>query len=1092
MFESGHFCHAINQQVLIINLFYMKNKVLITLVGFLLFTHYLIAQTIAVSGNVKDEKGEALIGVTIQIKGEMTGTVTNIDGDFSIPAVPSKGELVFSYMGYVSQTIPVKGREVINVVMKEDSQALEEVVVVGFGTQKKVNLTGAVASVGSDVLENKPVANIGQALQGVVPNLNISATNASPGSTPTFNVRGGTSIGLDNEGKKWEVKNGSPLIIVDGVQMDEDYLNMMNPNDVENISVLKDAAASAIYGARATYGVMLVTTKSGKNNQKATVTYNLNLQWNTPSHTPDILDSYTHQLAVNNATLMTQGTITPWMETLLAAKKKYMENPTPENAWIYKEGSTTGFAWVANTNPYEEGVKDWTPLQKHTLTVSGGSERTRYYISLGYQRQEGMYKINTDIQNRFNGTMSLNTKITDWFDVASKISYNASTFDEPYMNPQKGPVWSALKNEPERNLNSPIMTGPNDPIPNAWTDNILGWLAYGATKETRKTNAVFNITPTLTICPEFNIKAELSYRPNEYFQKTVVPTRDYVVDNWTSTIQTHTNPSRVEEKVTHSDFYTINAYANFNKSFGKHDVGAVAGFNQEWYNYRETWGKGENLLTPSIPTIGTTQGNQYASDAFEDWSIRGAFFRLNYVYNNRYLVEFNGRYDGTSRFQKSTRFKFFPSVSAGWRISEEKFMENTRNWLDNLKIRGSWGSLGNQNVANYAYIPNYGSVNFVDYVMGGQRPMGINPSALIASDLTWETATTLDFGVDVALLNNRLEGTFDWYTRKTTDILMAGGKLPAILGASIPKRNAGELRTNGWEISLKWRDRLSNGIRYDVGLVLSDYQTEVVKFDSNESKSLDALYSGMKMGEIWGYQTVGILQESDFTIDENGKYILKGASQKKVGSVWYPGDVRYADLGGKTEIQKIDGKDRKVSVGSDGEISNGDNTVYNPGDRRIIGNSTPRLQFGITGNISWKNIDFNVFFQGVAKRDVWIGDNVFWGGSDTAGNWEMYNNSWTPERTDAKYPMYAGRGQNQQTQTGYLFNGAYLRLKTLSLGYTLPKQWVEKVKLGNVHVNLSAYNLFEITQIPNLYDPDQISSAYPMMRSIAFGLQVGF
>lgn len=1057
----------------------MKNKVLIVLMGFFLFAHQLFAQDISVSGNVKDEKGEALIGVSIQVKGTPTGNITDIDGNFVLQSVPANGELVFTYMGYITQTIPVKGKSVINVVLKEDSQALDEVVVVGFGTQKKVNLTGAVTSIGSEVLENKPVANVGQALQGVVPNLNVSATNASPNSSASFNVRGGTSIGLKS-GKtdEWEVKSGSPLIIVDGIQVDADYLNSMNPSDIENISVLKDASASAIYGARATYGVMLITTKSGKNDSKATVSYNLNLQWNTPSHTPDILDSYTHQLASNRQTEMTGGTITPWMETVLAAKKKYMENPIPENAWIYNEGSTTNMTWVANNNLYENYVKSWTPLQRHNISISGGSAKTRYYISLGYQRQEGMYEVNTDIQKRYNINMNLTTKITDWFDVASKISFNTSNYNEPYLVAGKGTsVWDSMKNEPGRNLNMPLKTGPNDPIPNTWTDNIFGWMAYGATQQTKRTNTVYNVTPTITLCPELNVKAELSYRPTEYFQKRVVPLREYVVDNWTTLNTAHTSPSKVKEETRHSDYYTINAYANFNKSFGNHNVSAVAGFNQEWYYFRKLWGEAEDILTNDLPTLGMTTGAQYTGDNEEHWAIRGAFVRANYDYAGRYLFEFSGRYDGTSRFGKNSRFQFFPSFSAGWRISEEKFMENTRTWLDNLKIRGSWGSLGNQDVANYAYIASYGAADYISWVMNGEQLKGMNPTAIVANDLTWETASTLDFGIDFTILKGRLDASFDWYTRRTTDILMSGTKLPAVLGATVPKRNSGELKTNGWELSLKWKDQLSNGIRYDVGLVLSDYQSEVIKFTGNPNKLLSTLYDGMKMGEIWGYKTVGILQESDFTVDENGKYTLIGPAQNKVtttASTWYPGDVRYADLN------------------NDNEISTGDNTLENPGDRKIIGNSTPRFQYGITGNISWKNFDLNIFFQGIGKKDVWISDNVFWGGSNTSGNWEMYNNSWTPERTNAKYPMYAGRGQNQVVQTGYLFNGAYLRLKTLALGYTLPKQWVNKAKLSNVRLSLSGYNLFEITQIPNLYDPDQISSSYPMMRSVAFGLQVGF
>jgi len=763
-----------------------------------------------IKGTIKDSAGEPIIGANVILKGDATvGSITDIDGNFDL-SVPSNATLQVSYIGYNTQDVPVGNKSFLNITLKEDTETLDEVVVVGFGTQKKVNLTGAVASVSSEALANKPVANIGQALQGVLPNLNVSATSASPGAVPSFNVRGGTSMSQDSNGK-WQVDEGSPLILVDGIQMDATYLNMLNPNDIESISLLKDAASAAIYGARATYGVMLVTTKSGQKEQRPTVTYNFSMQWNTPSHRPDIMDAYTLQLAENERTEWTGNSVSDWSMQLLEAKKKWMENPTAENAWIYQQGSTSKFSWVSSMNPFEEVVRDWTPLQKHTASISGGTAKSRYYLSLGYQHQEGMYKINTDKQNRFNGLMSIDSEITKWFKVNAKISYNVSNLDEPYINPQKGSLWSAMMGEPERNVCAPVKTAATDPLGEMWTDNIIGWLAYGATKETKRTNAVFSINPTITLMDGLSLKGEFSYRPNEYYYKEVVPTREYVVDNWTSTVKTHTDPSSILEQVTHSDYYTINAYANFDKTFGKHYVGAVAGFNQEWYTYRYTGAKAQGILTPNIPVINATTGNQYAYDSAEHWAIRGAFARVNYIFNDRYLFEFNGRYDGTSRFRKEDRFKFFPSFSAGWRVSEESFIKNNLTWLDNLKLRASWGSLGNQNVSNYAYIPEYGSVGFVNWDMGGSRPMGISPSGLISPNLTWETATTIDFGIDVALLGNRLDFTFDWYSRRTKDILMAGDKYPSVLGASAPKKNSGILRTNGWELSLKWKDRLANG-----------------------------------------------------------------------------------------------------------------------------------------------------------------------------------------------------------------------------------------------------------------------------------------
>ena len=1062
----------------------MKNKMLILLMGVFLFTHHLDAQGLTIKGTVTEESGEPLIGVMIVVDGTTIGTITDFDGTYIMNDVGPNKNLKFTYVGFANKIEAIEGRSVINVTMISESKKLDEVVIVGFGTQKKVNLTGSVSSVSSDVLENKPVASIGQALQGVVPNLNVSMNGGGPNEVPKFNVRGGTSVTL-NDKNKWVIANGSPLILVDGIEMGPDYLNMMNPEDIENIAVLKDAAASAIYGARAAYGVMLVTTKSGKKNQKTKVGYSLNLQWNTPSHIPEVLDSYTHHLAGQQSTLMTQGTISPWSNTVLAAKKKYIENPTSENAWIYNEGSVTDFTWVANVDPYGLAVRDWTPTQKHSVNISGGSEKTRYYASIGYQLQEGMYKINTDKRRRYNGLISLDTEIAKWFTLGTKVSYNVATYDEPYMNPQKGSLWSAMMSDPERNINSPIKTGPNDPIPNAWADNIVGWMAYGATQSKTNTAAIFNLNPTLIISKDLKLKGEFAYRPTDYSLNRVIPTRDFVSGNWKSTIQTHTNPSSVFQQITHSDLFTINAYADYNKTFaGKHALSGVLGFNQEWYSYRRTEATGQNLLTPEIPVIGLTTGNQYAGDALEHWAIRGAFFRLNYNYMSRYLVEFNGRYDGTSRFPTDTRYKFFPSFSAGWRASEEPFMENTRDWLDNFKLRASWGSLGNQNVDNYAYISKYGCANYVSYIMDDSRPMGISAPGLIAPNLTWETATTIDFGLDFSFFDNRLDFVGDWYSRETTDILVTGDKYPAILGTSAPKKNSGILKTNGWEIALKWRDNLANGIRYDVGFVLSDYITTVKEFNGNPSKLLSSLYSGMTMGELWGYETVGILQESDFTIDKNGKYILNGPDQTKISSTWYPGDIRYADIGGKVDKNGN-------SIGSDGEISSGSGTVANPGDKKIIGNTTPRFNFGLTGNISWKDFDLNIFFQGVAKRDIWISDNAFWGAGG-AGNNDTYINSWTPERTDAKYPMYASRGQNREMQTGYLFNAAYLRLKSLTVGYTIPKRITDKIKMDRIRLNLSGYNLFELTKVPDVFDPETISSSYPMLRSVSFGLQVGF
>ncbi|GBU08662.1 SusC/RagA family TonB-linked outer membrane protein [Bacteroidales bacterium] len=1036
---------------------------------------------ISITGVVKDAHGDALIGVNVIQRGSKIGTVTNAEGRYSL-SVEKDVTLTFSYLGYISQSLKVGSSPSLDITLLEDAQTLDEVVVVGFGNQKKVNLTGAVSSVAADVFENKPVLNVGQALQGVLPNLNVNVKTGSPNEVPSFNIRGGTSMSYDGG---WNIDNGSPLILVDGIEAGATHFNMMNPNDIESISVLKDASASAIYGARASFGVMLITTKSGKNNQKAQVNYNYDVQWSGPTHLPDILDSYTQQYAQHQSALMTDGTISPWDNTVLAAKKKYMENPSSEKAWIYDEGSTEKFTWIANINPYDLMVKDWSPTQKHAVNVSGGSEKIRYYVSLGYQDQDGMYKINTDNMKRYNGLMSLDADLSSWFSLGAKMSHSASNFNQSYMNAQKGSIWSAMKNEPWRNINQPIKSSPTDPIPNAWTDNIVGWAEYGATENSRRSSTVFNLLPTIKVSSDLKIKGEFSYKPSSYSYKRVIPEREYLNGNWTSLVKTHTDPSSIYKNEEKYNLYTINAYADYSKTIAKkHNIGMVAGFNQEWYTYNTINATRQGILINDIPVLGLTTGNQYAGDSEGHWAVRGGFGRLNYNFNERYLLEFSGRYDGTSKFPKDDRFKFFPSFSLGWRASEEAFMAPTRSWLDNLKFRGSWGSIGNQNVSNYAYHAMFGSANLVSYMMGNYRPIGITAPGLVSPNLTWETAKTLNGGVDITTLQNRLDLSFDIYQRKTVDILMEGDKYPAVLGVGSPRVNSGELQTNGWELSLKWRDKLSSGLRYDIAFVLSDYQTKVNSFAGNPRKLLSSLYDGMKMGQIWGYETVGILQESDFTKDANGKYVLIGPSQTKLANVWYPGDIRYRDIGGEKD-------ENGNSIGPDGEISVGDGTVANPGDRKIIGNSTPRLRYGLTGNVAYKGFDFNIFFQGVAKRDVWISDDSFWGGSN-AGNWYMYNNSWTPENTGAKYPMYASRGQNRQAQTGYLFNAAYLRLKILALGYTLPSNMLAKTGLSKVRFNVSGYNLLDITDVPDVFDPDLLSASYPVMKSVSFGVQIGF
>nr|WP_287625882.1 SusC/RagA family TonB-linked outer membrane protein [Parabacteroides sp.] len=580
--------------------------------------------------------------------------------------------------------------------------------------------------------------------------------------------------------------------------------------------------------------------------------------------------------------------------------------------------------------------------------------------------------------------------------------------------------------------------------------------------------------------PQLKLKADFSYRPSSYDVKDVEPEFRYIQDSWESMdIAVNTETGRISKIKEDVQLFTTNVYADYNQTFGKHTLGGLVGFNQEVWKKEQLSAGNTGIMSIGAPTLGNTYGvNPSKGEVDEHWAVRGVFMRINYNYSDRYLFEMNGRYDGSSKFPHDSRFKFFPSFSAAWRLSEESFMADTRSWLDNLKIRASYGSIGNQNVANYGFYSRMGSSQS-SAMINGQRPYQVNPPGLISPDFTWETATTINGGLDVSLLSNRLNYSFDIYRRETKDIIMDGSTYPSVLGTSAPMVNSGKLRTHGWEMSLGWKDRLSNGFFYDLNFVLSDYQTEVALFNGNDNCSLGSLYTGKKVGEIWGYVTDRILQEGDIAnnliiqyTDENGNNLHR---PNESNSAYYPGDIMYKDING------------------DGKVDRGLNTLDDHGDLKVLGNNTPRLKFGLTGNFAWKGFDLNLFFQGVGKRDVWISDKTYWGDEDGPGSKKVYENSWTPEQTDAKYPLYgARRSQNWYTQSAYMFNGAYLRLKQAILGYTVPAEITNKIKMSKLRVYVSGFNLFEITELPDVYDPDLLSTSYPQMRSIALGVQVGF
>lgn len=1036
----------------------------------------MMLQDYLLQGKVVDAMGHPLTAVTIREKGTATITSSNEQGLFIIHVKSSKAMLTFSLLGH--QEVTLSADQAQQVQMFAVDTDLDEVVVVGFGTQKKINLTGAISHIGKEALENRPVANIGQALHGAIPNLNIDFRNGAPNATPSFNLRGGTSLAYNVNTRVFESVNGNPLVMIDGVESSTGQLNQLNPNDVLDISFIKDASAAAIFGTKAPYGVILVRTKQGEFNQPAKIAYAYDLSYDTPAAIPDILNAVQIQESAMHRATWTGGVPSSSDETKLEMLKKYIADPRPENAW-YEEGNK--LIWAANMNPFDEVVRKWTAMQKHSLSTSGGSSSINYYVSLGLQNQEGIYKINTDEFRRYNGLLNLNAQVKSWFNLFTKIGFDQSNYATPYIVGGKGSLWNAMMGDVSRNINMPIMTGPNDPLPNVYTDNILAWVSYGARDKSINRRISLVVSPAFIILPnKLTLKADLAYLPQNYRLNRYSPKIEQVVDNWSYTVQqAEAAENRAYFDRYDQDNYTANIYANYTQRFAtNHNFSALVGYNQEKFNFDQIYNTFRKLLAPEIqnpnvaedPTLHTVGTNSYTTTG------RAAFGRINYDYKGKYLFESNMRYDGSSRFTKNERFVSFPSFSAGWRISEEQFMSFTKSWLNDLKVRASWGKLGNQPSSAYPYQPVL-STGKSSYLIDGSQVVYMNPPGLVSPHLTFEKAETRNLGVDLSMLANRLQVTAELYRRKTTDILTDGeANYPSVLGATAPYTNSGTLKTEGLELTLQWRDKLANGIQYRVGLNMSDYLTTVVHYAGNSQKLLwnsggrTLLYDNMKVGEIWGYHTGGILQEADFEQkNPNGSWEFNGPYQGRINANLYPGYLWYRDLNG------------------DGKVDNGNRLADDSGDLRVIGNETPRYKFGFTGNVQYKGFDLDFLFQGVLKRSIWTSSSAYWGGG--AGSRWMLERSWTPDNTSAQFPMYTAP---VQAQTAYLINGAYLRLKQAVLGYTLPKQITQPIGLEKARFMLAGFNLFEITKIPGIFDPDQISTDYPQKRSISLGVQVTF
>lgn len=1032
---------------------------------------------VEISGIVKDDSGEPLIGVSVAVPGiSGLGTITDIDGGFSLKQVPENANIQVSYIGYQTQELLAKASQNKTIIMREDTEMLDEVVIVGFGSQKKVNMTGAVTTVSSDVFKDRPVQNATMALQGAVPGLNISRGTGTLDEAPSVNVRGLTTIGKGS--------SGSPLILIDGMEGD---LNMINPQDIENISILKDAAASSIYGSRAPFGVILVTTKNGAKN-KFSVNYNNSFRWNTPTRRPHTVDSYRFATYFNDAAVNGKktGKFTPErmqrIRDYMDGKITTVNIPDPNNPANWADGYDNA---NANVDWYDEIYDNWSFAQEHTAAVNGGSEKVQMYASLNYLDENGQVKVSRDTYKRYATNLKVTSQITDYLDLNFNMKYSRSDYDRPARIGNVGGLgymtWPML---PVYDDNGYLFDSPSP---------ILG-LREGGRDKTRKDVMTQQLQARIRPLSGWEIVGELNYSINR--NRNHWDTQKTYKHNVAGNVIPNADNSAVYEYSYSDDYLNPNVYTTYSREFaGGHNMKVMAGFQSEQKSVNEMSASRDGIMVPGMDVIDITNGTDGngkptipgVGGSRKKWGVVGFFGRLNYDYKGRYLIEANVRHDGSSRFRSDKRWKTFPSVSLGWNIAREAFWGDLEEYASTFKIRASYGLLGNQNTDLWypTYVTMPVGTSDSGWLINGNKQNTANAPGLISSTLTWETVELYDIGLDADLFKNRLNFTFDWYQRDTRNMVGPAPEMPVILGTAVPTTNNTDLRTRGWEIAIRWRDNLTKDLSYNVAFNLSDDHSTILNYP-NETLDLEQYYTGQNVGDIWGYETIGIAK----TQEEMDRHLasLPNGGQDPIGTQWEAGDIMYKDLNG------------------DGVINGGGNTLNDHGDKKVIGNNTPRYRFGLNLGASWKGLDVSAFFQGVMKRDYWEGSYNFWGYGDWLWRSTAYeqhmdyfrssSDHYMGQNLDAYYPRpIEGTDKNHKTQSRYLQNGAYIRLKNIQVGYSLPQTVLNKIHITNLRVFLSGENLWVGSGLSEIFDPEALgkgtsSIGYPLAKTISTGISI--
>ncbi len=1054
-----------------------------------------------VSGTVTSSTGP-IAGVTVNVLGSAQTTVTDANGKFSIAAAVGS-TLKFTFVGYESKQVKVSGNT-LNVFMDTSSDNLDEVVVVGYGTQKRSNVTGAVSSVDVEkTFKTRPITDVGKALQGSVPGLTITSPSGDLGTNPTIRLRGVT--GSLNAG------SASPLILVDNVEVPN--LQMVNPEDIASVSVLKDAASTSVYGTRAAWGVILITTKTGRKDSPNQLSYSNNFSWQKPTEVLEIADAADGAQVALNAMQRTNPNTNVFgavginydqtaIEKMREWEKLYggqdLGNELVEGRdWEVRGGRLFFYRPWDAPGMY---MNKFSPQQTHNVNLNGGSSNISYNLGLGYINQNGVLKVNPDKFTRYNVNASIDAKVNQWISARSKLLYSNTLKTSPYS-------FGGGTYDPWFYLYRWQKVFPYGTIDGNPTRNAITEVEQAKMNEYKMGMTRINLGATLNIIDGLTFDGDYTY--------TNYGARDHIVggsvagvDFWAGggdmPYRTFTSAShdRVNYTSYYQDRHVFNGFFNYNKVIGDHDLKFTAGMNMEMYEGGNHYSQKTELMDPDKGELALATGVQTAGSNLGNWATLGYIGRINYAYKNRYLLQVSGRQDGSSRFPSSDRWAFFPAMSAGWVVTEEGFMDPLKPVLSFMKIRGSYGMVGNQNVGTNAFISTM-SPTSSGWLVGDAFLNTVGTPTVVSPILTWEKVTDLDFGADLGLFNDRLNVTFDWFKRTTSDMLSSGSTLPSSFGSTPPRVNAGAMETKGWETEVKFRHSFDNGLFFSVSGQLSDFKERITKFN-NATRLITSNYEGRVIGEIWGYETDRFFSKNDFQQDANGellkdaagKWILNEgiADQKQFESGWFfygPGDIKYKDLDG------------------DGKISTGDGTVENPGDRKIIGYSNPRWQYGFRLDMEFKGFDLGVFFQGVGQRNQWASGTVFVPGFRPGEAWYQHQlDYWTEDNPNAFYPRPTDQGQSNATrnfmpQTKYLLDMSYLRLKNLTIGYSLPKEWVERAKFTRARVFFSGENLFEKknTNVPidpetdytswGINDGNSFGRVYPFQRSFSFGVQLG-